>query len=88
MRQLTQIRQRAGEGQGMTALTDQQLRLLKVLVQQDLTLKQAAAYLRRSPHTLNKQIADIKRALGTRTMAGTIFQAIQLDLIDPDEYDY
>ena len=69
-------------------LTDQQLRLLKVLVRQDITLKQAATYLNRSPHTLNKHIADIKRALGTRTMVGTVFRAVQLDLIDPDEEEY
>ncbi|TQV69861.1 hypothetical protein FKG94_22170 [Exilibacterium tricleocarpae] len=58
------------------------LRLLNTLAKKDVTLRQAADLLHLSTDTINKHVAAAKTALGTTTIAGTVWKAIKEGLID------
>ena len=58
------------------------LRLLNTLAKKDVTLRQAADLLHLSTDTINKHVAAAKTALGTSTIAGTVWKAVKEGLID------
>ena len=58
------------------------VKLLKTLVENDLTLEQTADKLGISLNTADKHSASIRRALGTRTMTGAVHRAIKRGIID------
>ncbi|TQV78114.1 hypothetical protein FKG94_13625 [Exilibacterium tricleocarpae] len=63
-------------------------RLIKALAQQDVTLRDAAALLNVSHDTVNKHIAAAKQALGTKTIAATIWEAAKRGLIDDSSEEF
>lgn len=56
--------------------------LLDILAKKDVTLREAADLLQLSPDTINKHVASAKAALGTTTLSGTIWKAVNEGLID------
>ncbi len=76
---------RAGEGDKAIRINPRPLRLLNTLAKYDVTLQEAAQLLHLSTDTVNKHVAAAKAALGTTTIAGTIWKAVQKGLIDGRE---
>ncbi|MEJ2417256.1 MAG: autoinducer binding domain-containing protein [Exilibacterium sp.] len=64
-----------------TVITPMPLRLLILLAKDDLNLKQAAERLNISLDTANKHMAAAKSALGVKTQAAAVYQALQKGLI-------
>ena len=60
-------------------------RLLNTLAHEDTTMREAANILHLSIDTINKHIAQAKAVLGTKTLAGTMWMAIQHGLIESDD---
>ena len=58
------------------------LKLLKTLAGEDMDLSNAADKLCISIHTANHHIAAAKKALGTKTTAGTVYRALKFGLMD------
>ncbi|TQV69866.1 hypothetical protein FKG94_22195 [Exilibacterium tricleocarpae] len=71
-------------GQANT-ITPRPLRLLNTLAKRDATLREAADRLCLSTDTINKHVAAAKATLGTNTLAGTLWQALQAGLIDTED---
>lgn len=63
-------------------ISRQPQRLLNIIALQDATLHQAAKQLGLTINTINKHMATAKSALGTQTIAGTVWKAICEGLID------
>ena len=66
-----------GTGARKIRINSQPQRLLNMLATQDLTLNQAAERLNLTINTVNKHMASAKQALGSTTIAGTLWRAIR-----------
>lgn len=62
-------------------MTPQRLKVLETLAAGDKTLPQAADHLGISIHTINKHIAEARKALGASTIPGAVYKAIKTGLI-------
>ncbi|MBL4827442.1 MAG: hypothetical protein JKY66_06970 [Spongiibacteraceae bacterium] len=60
----------------------QSQKILNILALQDATLDQAAEQLNLTINSINKHLANAKKSLGTNTIAGTVWRAINEGLID------
>ena len=56
--------------------------MLKVLGEDDLSLKEAADALKISIHTANQHVAAARKAFGTTTTWGAVYRAAKARLID------
>jgi DNA-binding CsgD family transcriptional regulator len=73
-----------GTGAKRCSVSPQPQRLLNILASQDKSLSQAAEQLGITINTVNKHMATAKSALGTNTIAGTIWAAVIEGLISDD----